>query len=181
MSGNNVEKFWQKVAYYTEGIRDGSKRANVLQRHDDAMAVWIIGLAAAAVIAVPAVLNYIVDIKTLSRWMLAFSLGPFALAVLIGIRYRWILAELMDADQKFAFLKIQILETFKLNKFDDVKKLDRLENEFEDILDDKVYGLPDERKNTVKWQRRAKRLRRWMYILFGVGVVITALIAIFAP
>ncbi|MFQ5929671.1 MAG: hypothetical protein ACE5MK_08220 [Acidobacteriota bacterium] len=181
MNGGNIEKFWHKVAAYTEGFREANERATVNLRHFDGMAVWMIGMAGAAVIAVPTVLNYIVDIKNLSRWALTLAVGPFAVAVLIGICYRWILAEMMEADSKFGFKKIHALEAFQLNKFDDEQELGQLEKQFEAIQDNKVVGLSELAKDRDKWKLPAKLLGLWLYILFGGGIVITAIVAIFAP
>lgn len=180
MSEETSERFLKTVAGYVKAFREGRELAHSLQRHEDVMIVWIIGLATGAVIALPALLNYIIDPKSISRLTLSLLLGPFVLAVIAGIAYRLVLANIMEADALFAFKKIHALESLRFSQFEATQKLDEPIKEVLAIMDDKPDTLARLKMNLDKYQRCGNRLRYWAYILFGIGVFGAATIAIFA-
>ncbi len=180
MNGKKLEQFLESVAGCVKAVREGREIIHSLQRHEDSMIVWIIGLATGAVIALSALLNYVIDPKSISRLTLSLLLGPFVLAVIAGIIYRLVLANIMEADALFAFKKIHSLESLKFRQFEPTEKLDEPIKEVLAIMDDKPDTLARLKMNLDNYQQYGNRLRYWPYTLFGIGVVGAAIIAIFA-
>lgn len=175
MSEERVEQLLRTVHGYAGGLREARALIDSRQQHEDKMVVWIIGLAAGAVIGL---LAYIIDVKSAARWALALSLGPFVLAVVAGVAYRLVLAEVMEKDMLYAFKKIGALEALKFKALKGAEGLDQLGQEVFAIMDDKPGTLPQLKCNLDKFQRCANRLRLWPYALFAVGVVIVPVIAV---
>lgn len=166
------------IADYCQALREGHSHADAIVRHEDNMAGWIIGLAAGAVVALPAALGQILDVKHLPWWGLALSFLPFILAALTGIAHRLILAEIMEKDKLFAFAKIHDVEMLRFRKPSEESDFKILEQEFFSIMDDKPANLAELDDKVKKLQKCANRLRLFPYILFWLGVIGVAIIAI---
>ena len=175
MSEDRVEKFLRTAEAYAGALREGSAHIGLLQQHEDKMVVWIIGLAAGAVIAL---LAYIIDVKSAGQWALALLLGPFVLAVVAGVAYRLVLAEVIERNMLFALGKIHAIEALKFRTFEGVQGLDHLGQEVLAIMDDKPDTLAKLKCRLDRIQLVANRLRFLPYTLFAVGVVITPFIAV---
>lgn len=178
MNRNNIESFLETVAGYSGGLREGNALAASLQRHEDNMVVWIISLAAGAVIALPPLWSFISDGQSIPRWTLGLSLGPFVLATLAGIAYRLILAKIMEADRLFAFDKIHALEALRFRGFKGAEGINQLLQEVQAIMDDKPDSIARLKRTLDEFQRYGRWLCYWPYILFGVGVIGVAAIIV---
>lgn len=171
---SRIERFLNTADGYVRSLREGMALADASQRHEDNMAVWIIGLATGALIAIPSLLSQVVP-----QWGIGVSIVPFIFAIILGIVYRLLLAELMTHDDYFGFLKIHKVEALKLSEFDDEKGVDEALKELLNILNDKGGEL-GKRKQTVDNLNWWIRWMRFLpYGLFGLGVVVTAIIAVF--
>jgi hypothetical protein len=166
------------IADYCQALREAHSHADALLRHEDSMAVWISGLAAGAVVALPAALSQILDVKHLLWWGLALSFLPFVLATLTGIAYRLSLAEIMEKDKLFAVAKIHDVEMLRFRELSEESDFKILEQEFFSIMDDKPADLAKLDDKVKKLQKFANYLRFFPYILFGLGVIGVAIIAI---
>lgn len=158
---------------HLRGLREAMVLCDASQRHEDNMVVWIIGLATGAVIAIPSLMGQVVP-----RWAIAVSIAPFVLAVLSGVVHRLLLAALMTHDDYFGLDKILKVEALRLRAFGSKEDTDAARIELLSIMDSKPPGLA-KRKQTVdvlNWW--TKRLSFLPYILFGIGVLVTAIIAV---
>ncbi len=174
MSEERVEQMLRTVDGIARGLREGRALMGSLQHHEDNMVVWIIGLSAGAVIGL---LAYIIDVKSAPQWALVLSLGPFVLAVVAGVAYRLVLAEVMEKDVLFAFKKVHSLEALKFRTFEGAQGLDQVGGEVLEILDNKGDTLADLKCDLDKVQGWANGLRILPYILFALGVVVAPFIA----
>ena len=170
-----VEKFLRTAEAYAGALREDWAHIGLLQQHEDKMVVWIIGLAAGAVIAL---LAYIIDVKSATEWSLSLLLGPFVLAVVTGVAYRLVLVEVMERDMLFALKKVHALEVLKFRTFEGTQELDHLGQEVLAIMDDKPDTLAKLKCRLDRIQRVANRLRFLPYTLFALGVVIAPVIAV---
>ncbi len=175
MNEDRVEKFLRTAEAYAGALREGWAHIGLLQQHEDKMVVWIIGLAAGAVIAL---LAYVIDVKSAPEWALALLLGPFVLAVVAGVAYRLVLAVVMERDLLFALKKVHALEALKFRTFEGGQGLDHLGREVLAIMDDKPDTLAKLKCRLDRIQRVANRLRFLPYTLFALGVVIAPVIAV---
>ncbi|KRT70500.1 MAG: hypothetical protein XU15_C0004G0076 [candidate division NC10 bacterium CSP1-5] len=175
MSEDRVEKFLTTAEAYSRALREGWEHIGSLQQHEDKMVVWIIGLAAGAVIAL---LAYIIDVNRTPQWALLLSLGPFVLAVVAGVAYRLVLAEVMERDMLFAAKKVHALEALKFRTFEGAEGSDQLAREVLAIMDDKPDTLAKLKYRLDRIQRVANRLRFMPYTLFALGVVIAPVISV---
>jgi len=169
----DVKLFLDTLDGYAKGLREGMALADASQRHEDNMAVWIIGLATGAVIAIPSLLSQVVP-----QWGIGVSIVPFVLAILLGIVHRLLLAELMTHDDYFGLYKIHKVEALRLRDFEGEAGADLARIELLNIMDDKSGEL-GERKQTVdnlNWWIRW--IRFLPYSLFGFGVLVTAIITV---
>lgn len=175
---DRVDRLLETVSDYARGLREGLTLADSLQRHEDSIVVWIIGLAAGAVIALPAGLSYVVQTKHFPRWALALSILPFVLAVLAGVAHRLILAAMMEKDKLYAFAKIHSLEVLRFGRFAGEQGAKKLVEEVLGIMDDKPNDIAQLKIGRDRLQWWANRLLYCPPILFGLGVLVVAFIVI---
>lgn len=181
MNGNNIGELLEAVAGYTRGLREGAALARSSQRHADNMVLWIISLSSGAVIALPATLSFFLSLKTLPGWVLGLLLGPFVLAVLVGIAFRLFLAKLMSADDKYSFAMIHALEALKLRGFEGQDGLEQLRQEVLAIVERRDADIARLKADVDRLDRSWGWLAYWPYIFFAVGVVGAATSAVGAP
>jgi hypothetical protein len=176
---DRINRLLETISEYARGLREGHALADSLQRHEDSIAVWIIGLAAGAIIALPAGLSYVVQIKHIPRWALALSILPFVLAVLTGVGHRLILAAMMEKDKLYAFAKIHALEVLRFRRFAGEPGVKKLVEEVLGIMDNKPNDIAELKIGLDGLRWWAIRLMYCSPILFGLGIVIVAFIVIF--
>jgi hypothetical protein len=81
--------------------------------------------------------NYVQDLKSAPRWVLAFPIVFFVLAVLSGIVVRLLLEKLMQDDALAASMKIVGWEALRFKHSEDEEGRKRLLNEALEILEDR--------------------------------------------
>ena len=176
MSEEKVEEFLKTADAFARVLREGREHIGSLQQHEDKMVVWIIGLAAGAVIAL---LAYVIDVKSAPQWALLLSLVPFVLAVVAGVAYRLVVKEVMERDILFGMMKVVAFEALRLKTFEGAQGSYQLGREVLEIMDDKPDNLAKLKCRLDRMQRVANLLRFWPYSLFAVGVVVAPFIAVY--
>ena len=169
----DVELFLDTLDAVVKGLREAMVLCDTSQHHEDNMVVWIIGLATGAVIAIPSLLSQVVP-----QWGIGASIVPFVLAILSGIAHRLLLAELMTYDDYFGFDKIHKVEVLRLRDFGSKEDTDAARIDLLNIMDNKPEGLAKRKQTVDDLDWWIKRLRFLPYILFGLGVLVTAIIAV---
>lgn len=165
---------------YVRALREGMSHVDSLQRHEDNMLVWIIGLATGAVITVPAVLNRAANLPPLPPWMIGLSVGLYAFAILFGVAYRLLLAELMTHDNYFGVGRIHAVEALKFKRFEKVSDVDQARVDFLAIMNNKTDHIAKLKEKADRLSNYATRLRYFPYILFALGSVGTTIIGLYA-
>ena len=102
---SKMKRALDTVEQLTGSMREGRNTVLDQQRHQDSMLVWIVGLASAAVIALPATYSYVLDLKNAPRWILGIPIGFFVWAVLFGVVVRLLVEKLMQEDGLVASMK----------------------------------------------------------------------------
>jgi hypothetical protein len=137
MDEEKMKRALDTVDCLARNLREGWKTVADQQRHQDSMVVWIVGLASAAVVGLPPMYNYVQDLKSAPRWVLAFPIVFFVLAVLSGIVVRLLLEKLMQDDALAASMKIVGWEALRFKHSEDEEGRKRLLNEALEILEDR--------------------------------------------
>ena len=173
MTPPDVKLFLDTLDGYAKGLREGMALADASQRHEDNMAIWIIGLATGAVIAIPSFLSQVVP-----QWGIGVSIVPFVLAILLGIVHRLLLAELMIHDDYFGLDKIHKVEVLRLRDFGREGGADPAREELLSIMGNEPEGLAKRKQTVDNLAWWIQGFRFFPYILFGFGVIVTAIITV---
>ena len=173
MISPDVKLFLDTLDGYVKGLREAMAVADASQRHEDNMVVWIIGLATGAVIAIPSLLSQVVP-----QWGIGISIAPFVLAILLAIVHRLLLAELMTHDDYFGFDKIHKVEVLRFRDFGHEGGADPAREELLSIMGNEPEGLAKRKQTVDNLAWWVQRLRFFPYILFGFGVIVTAIITV---
>lgn len=180
MNGERIEQFLETVTGYVEGLRDARAISESLWRHEDNMVVWIIGLAAGAVITVPPLLSQLINVQHLPRWALGLSLAPFVLAIPTGIVYRLVLAGHMKKNALFGFKKIHALEALRFRRFEAGQGLKQLGEKALAIVNDEPESIQGLKQAVEKSRPHVSRLKCGLYSLFLLGVLGVAIVGVYA-
>lgn len=173
MNGNSISE----LSSHVSALREGAAFARSSQRHADNMVVWIIGLSAGAVIALPTTYSFL-NLRSVPEWILGLLLAPFVLGVLVGIAFRLYLAKLMAIDDKYFFGTIQALELLKLGDFEGQEGLKQFRHEVLAIMEARDADIAKLKAGVERLHRSWGWLERWPYIFFAVGVVFAAAITV---
>ncbi len=167
----DVKLFLDTLEGYAKGLREAMALTDASQHHEDNMAVWIIGLATGAVIAIP-------SFQVVPKWGIGVSIVPFVLAILSGIVHRLLLAELMTHDDYFGVYKIHKVEALRLRNFEGEGGADPARVELLNIMDNKSGQLGKMKQTVDNLDWWIRWIRFIPYILFGFGVIVTAIITV---
>ncbi len=164
-----------------KSIREARDVVSALQRHQDTMLIWIVGLASSAVVGLPVMYNYILDLKSIPRWVLATPLLFFVLAVICGIVARLFLKSLMDIEAQATYARATSLEALRVTQ-------PMNEEGRQQILKQVSNVLKGDHPKTAEYTRRAARMVKcvrsfeWLpYVLFTLGVIAAAVFVVINP
>jgi hypothetical protein len=179
--GGKMKRALDIVEQLSRSTREGRNSVLDQQRHQDSMLVWIVGLASAAVVALPAMYNYVLDLKSAPRCMLGIPIGFFVLSVLFGVVVRLLLEKLMQEEGLFAAMKVFGWEALKVKHTEDEEGRIKLLKEALQILNDEGQKISAQRGKVDKISRCIARLERFPFVWFALGVLFAATFAICPP
>jgi hypothetical protein len=161
--------------------REARGEAAALQQHQDNALIWITGLASGAVLGLPAIYNYIFDLKSMPRWVVAIPMGLFALAVILGVVLRLFLAKLMQVDSQAAYAKVNKLELLKIRRFEGEQGRQRLLEEALAIVEDREATISGLKAKVDKITRRMAIFELWPFVFFALGILSAAILVVCIP
>jgi len=174
-----MQKAIDTVDSLVKNTREAVEAFTGLQRHQDTMIVWIVGLASTAVVALPATYNYyLLDLRCTPRWVLAIPVAFFAFAVISGIVLRLLFLKLLEAEALHTSMKIIGWESLKFK---------HPENEAgrKGILQDALEILRESDPKIEELTKKVKTINQWIerleflpFISFALGVVCAAVFAV---
>ena len=166
-----LDRVLRALNAYTELLQHGEGLAAQSQRHDDAMAVWIVGLCAGAVAVLGPVLGAFGDVTIMPRFQLVMLYGIFVIGLLFGIGHRYTLAKLMEADQISAMARRSALVAVTFRRINSRGEIDRMREEILAIFDGKDEKIKPFAKKVNWWACCVNRIQYIPMIIFGLGVV----------
>ena len=181
MNEEEMKKALDTVDILARSLREGSKTIADQQRHQDSMVLWIVGLASAAVVSLPPMYNYVLDLRNAPRWVLGIPVGFFVLAVLFGIVVRLLLEKLIQEDFLAASMKIVGWEALRITHSEDEEGRKRLLQDALSILQDQPPVISAQKQKTANLSRWIARFERLPFVFFALGVLAAAALATCPP
>ncbi len=181
MNEDKMKRALDTLDSLVKRTREGKEFVAELLQHQDSMIIWIVGLASGAVIALPAMYNYVLDPKVTARWVLGIPIAFFVLAVIFGVVVRLLLAELMREGEFITHTKVVGWEALKFKHPESEEGRQQILKEALAILEDTDSDLPMRTKRADKITRYVARLEKLPFLFFAVGVVLAATFAVCPP
>ena len=181
MDEDKMKRALDTVDSLAGSMREGLKTVADQQRHQDSMVVWIVGLASAAVVSLPPMYNYVLDLRSAPRWVLGIPIGFFVLAVLSGVVVRLLLEKLMQEDALAAYMKVIGWESLRFKHPEDEEGRKRLLKDAREILEDRDPNISKQKEKVAKISRWMKWLERLPFVFFALGVFFAATFVIGPP
>lgn len=181
MDEDRMKKALDTIDSLVKSTREGKELVTELQRHQDTMIVWIVGLATAAVVALPATYNYVLDLKVTARWVLGIPIAFFVLAVIFGVVVRLLLAKLMQEGEFITYTKVVGWEALKFKHPESEEGRQQILKEALAILEDRDLTLSKRKDRADKITRYVARLELLPFLFFALGVFFAATFAVFPP
>ncbi|MCX5733261.1 MAG: hypothetical protein NTW68_02900 [candidate division NC10 bacterium] len=181
MDEARIKRALDMIDSMARGVTEGQKATGNQQQHRDSMVVWIVGLAAAAVVGLPPMYNYILDLKNAPGWVLGIPIGFFVLAVFFGIGVRLLLSKLMQAEMLHAQMKVIGWGALRFKYPENEEGLMGLLKDAHRILLDQEPELSAQKKmgeRTACWIGRFEHLP---FVFFALAVLFAAAFAICPP
>ncbi len=181
MDEDKMKRALDTVDSLARSMREGREIVADLQRHQDKMVIWIIGLAGAAAIGLPAMYNNIPDMKNAPRWALAIPIGFFVFAVIFGVVVRLLLLRLMQVDAVTAYMKVIGWEALRFRHPEDEAGRKRLLQDALAILEERDPKISAQTGKVKKINRCIEKLELLPFVFFAVGVIFAAILAVCPP
>lgn len=178
MDEDRMKKALDTVDSLVRNTREGTEIVTGLQRHQDTMIVWIVGLASTAVVALPATYNYVLDLKNAPRWVLGIPIAFFVLAVFFGIILRLLFLKLLDAEGLHTLKKVIRWESLRFKHSEDEAGRKGLLGDALEILRESDPKIAAQTKTVERINGWIERLELVPFICFALGVVCAALFAV---
>jgi len=180
MDADKMQKALDTVDSLVRNTREATETFTGLQRHQDTMIVWIVGLASTAVVALPATYNYLLDLKCIPRWVLGIPIAFFVFAVISGIVLRLLFLKLLEAEALHTTMKIIGWESLKFKHDEDEAGRKGLLQDADAILRESDPEIAAQTKKVKTINRWIVRLEFLPFICFALGVACAAFFAVWA-
>ena len=161
---------------FLELEREAGRETRDVNRHEDRLTAWIVGLSAGAIAAI----NAIPKLAGITRWQALLVFSFFILSIVSGLVYRWILKELVTADifagynKRSSLIAVIVLST-GIRSSEDIKKAKARLKEIMENKDPQYIELSEKVKGWMKW---TKIMQYAAPVMFVLGVIALTAVAV---